>query len=68
MALMLLRKEGEQVVINGDIIITVLKPQNGKTRLAFDFKPPNSVLRKELLDKAKANGTEGELYLKRLLS
>lgn len=49
--LSLSRKKGESVVINNDIIITVLEVSGKIVRLGFDYPKSATVLRQELYDK-----------------
>jgi len=48
--LILTRRAGESVVINGDIKIRILKNENGQVRLGFDAPDEVVILREELLD------------------
>jgi len=51
--LYLVRKEGEEVIIDGDIVIKVLSV--GKSRVKLGFQAPReiSVFRAELVDEAE---------------
>jgi carbon storage regulator len=68
MALYLTRKKGEKIIVNGNITISVESIQGGLVKLSFDFPKGCSVLRKELIDRARENNDESELYLKGLLT
>jgi carbon storage regulator len=53
--LVLTRKEGEKVVIDGEIVITVLEAgRGGQVRLGIDAPRRHRVLRGELLDEVSA--------------
>lgn len=65
--LFLQRKIGQQIIIEGDIILEVIEINRGNVKLGFKFPEGKSVLRKEVLDRAKANGDEADLYSKGLL-
>jgi carbon storage regulator len=49
--LVLTRKLGETIVINGNITITVSQLDRGKVRLAIDAPPEVPILRSELLER-----------------
>jgi len=57
--LVLSRKVGEQIVIGGNVLITVVDAFNGRIRLGITAPPEISVLRKELLLKMQERD-EGE--------
>jgi carbon storage regulator len=48
--LVLTRKPGEKVVVDGDITITVVTARDGRVRLAIEAPPHVSILRGELAD------------------
>lgn len=48
--LVLSRKVGEAVVINGDIIVTVVRMEGGKVKLGFIAPPDVPVHRQEVQD------------------
>ena len=54
--LVLTRKLGEQVVIDGNITVTVMEMQGNRVRLAFEAPDKVSIMRNELL--------QGDLDLK----
>ena len=66
MGLILTRKIGEKIIINGDIILEVVGTGRN-VKLDFTFPKSSSVIREELLTQARENGTESELYLKGIL-
>ena len=49
--LYLARKEGESIIINNDITLTVVEVRGRTVKLGFQFPPEASILRKELYDK-----------------
>lgn len=51
--LYLARKEGESIIINNDIELTVVEIRGRTVKLGFKFPPEASILRKELFDKIK---------------
>lgn len=51
--LVLSRKNGEQIVIGGNIIITVVTAASGRVRLGFTAPPEVSIMRKELHTKLR---------------
>lgn len=48
--LVLTRREGEQVVIGEDIIVTICEVRGGKVRIGFQAPPEVKIYRIELLD------------------
>lgn len=50
MALVVGRKDGEGVIINGDIKVTVIKTVDGLVRLKIDAPKEYPIVREELLD------------------
>ncbi len=54
--LVLSRKRGETIVINGDIVITVLKIQGRNVRLGIEAPSDVAVHRKEVRTKINAGG------------
>ena len=52
--LYLARKEGESVIINNTIELTVVEVRGRTVKLGFVFPPEASVMRKELYEKIKA--------------
>ncbi|MDA7855732.1 carbon storage regulator [Pseudomonadales bacterium] len=51
MALVLTRKENESVLIDGDILVTVVQSRDGTVKLAFEAPPEVDIVRTELLDR-----------------
>lgn len=49
--LVLSRKLGEQVVVNDNIVITVIEIERGKIKIGFDAPSTVPILRKELYDR-----------------
>lgn len=49
--LVLARRVGEEIVINGNVRITVLETRGGQVRLGITAPPTVSVLRCEILDR-----------------
>jgi carbon storage regulator len=52
--LVLTRRVGETLVINGGIRVTVLAVNGGKVRLGFEAPPSVTVLREEVLQREAA--------------
>lgn len=48
--LVLTRKENQSILIDGDIILTVIKTQSGNVKLSFDAPEEVEIVRTELLD------------------
>lgn len=67
MGLHLERKVGQSIIIDKDITLVVSEIKDNRVTLSFDFPNGSFVFRKELVDKARSNGTEDELYSKVLL-
>jgi len=65
--LYLQRKVGQKIIIEGDIEVEVIDITGNRVRLGFKFPEGRSVLRQEILDRAKANGTEAQLFLDGLM-
>lgn len=61
--LVLTRKEGEQIRIGDDIIITVVRSGNDKVRLGIEAPTDTVILRSELKDRQPANPCLGTLAL-----
>ena len=51
MALVLTRKENESVLIDGDILVTVVQSRDGTVKLAFEAPAEVDIVRRELLDR-----------------
>jgi carbon storage regulator len=65
--LVLVRKTGEQVVVNGELVITVLECTKGQIRLGFEAPHCYQILRRELADvigaeNRQAAATPGSLH------
>jgi carbon storage regulator len=56
--LYLARKEGESIIINNTIELTVVEIRGRTVKLGFVFPPEASILRKELYDKIKQQNIE----------
>lgn len=52
--LYLARKEGESIIINNSIELTVVEIRGRSVKLGFVFPPEANILRKELFEKIKA--------------
>ncbi len=65
--LLLKRKLGEKIVIDGDMILEIIEINRTNVKLGFKFPDERSVLRKEILDRAVANGDAGDLHSRGLL-
>jgi carbon storage regulator len=52
--LVLTRKIGEQIIINDDIVVTVVSVKGNQVRLGFTAPPAVSICREELLNTAQA--------------
>tara|TARA_R110002049_G_scaffold305056_3_gene501145 strand:+ start:99863 stop:100126 length:264 start_codon:yes stop_codon:yes gene_type:complete len=53
--LVLSRKIGEQIVIGGDVVITVTKASGNRVTIGIDAPPHISIKRQEIADKFQAN-------------
>lgn len=53
MALQLVRKIGEKIVINDNIILTVTEINQYRVKLAFSFPSDATVYREEIYDKMR---------------
>jgi carbon storage regulator len=51
--LYLSRKEGESIIINNTIELTVVEVKGRTVKIGFQFPPEASILRKELYDKIR---------------
>ena len=65
--LYLQRKVGQKIIIEGDIEMEVVEIKGNRVRLGFKYPDGKSVLREEILERAKANGTEAQLFLDGLM-
>ena len=54
--LVLSRKIGEQIIINDDIVVTVVSVKGNQVRLGFTAPPSVSICREELLHNATPTG------------
>jgi carbon storage regulator len=51
--LVLTRKEGERIVVNGkELVITILRVEGNRCRIGFEAPEQVEILRGELVDKA----------------
>jgi carbon storage regulator len=53
--LVLSRKIGEQIIINEDIVVTVVSVKGNQVRLGFTAPPTVSICREELLTNTRAD-------------
>lgn len=67
MGLKLTRKVGERIIINGNIILEVEALGRGQVKLDFQCPKHCSILREEIIERARQQGNESELYLKGLV-
>lgn len=51
--LLITRREGEAIVINGTIEVKVLEIRGGRVKLGFEYPEGNSVFRQELFAKIR---------------
>lgn len=68
--LYLSRKVGESIVINNNIILTVVEVRGKTAKIGFTFPPNASILRKEIYDRiheentaAMGTGSDADLLL-----
>lgn len=54
--LVLSRKKDEKVVINGNVVVTVIEMRGDKVRLGFEAPNDVEIHRQEVLDEIQANG------------
>ena len=59
--LVLARKENERLIIDGEIVVTVVRASNGSVRLGIDAPAHISIKREELLKPAPVSDQEGLL-------
>jgi len=59
--LVLSRKIGESIQIDGGIRITVTKVRGGRVRLSIEAPPEMRVLRKELIESSSAQAEKPEM-------
>ena len=52
--LLITRREGEAIVVNGAIEVRVLEIRGGRVKLGFDYPAGNTVFRQELFAKIQA--------------
>ena len=58
--LVLTRKPGEKVVIDGNITVTLVETKGNRVRLAFDAPPHVPIYREEVREKFVAQSGEDE--------
>lgn len=51
--LVLSRKQNEQIIIGGDIVLTIIRIDGGKVRLGIEAPPEVSIDRRELHEKKR---------------
>lgn len=59
--LLITRREGEGIVINGSIEVKVLEIRGGRVKLGFEYPSGNSVFRQELFAKIQAENVAAAL-------
>jgi carbon storage regulator len=59
--LLITRREGEGIVINGSIEVKVLEIRGGRVKLGFEYPSGNSVFRQELFAKIQAENLAAAL-------
>ena len=59
--LLITRREGEAIVINGSIEVKVLEIRGGRVKLGFEYPVGNSVFRQELFAKIQAENQAAAL-------
>jgi carbon storage regulator len=58
--LVLTRKPGEKVVIDGNITVTIIELKGNRVRIAFDAPAHVPIFREELCEKLVAQSAEDE--------
>lgn len=70
--LLITRRSGEAIVINGTIEVKVLEVKSGRVKLGFEYPPGSSVFRQELFakiqDENKAAAARAKLVRQQTLS
>jgi carbon storage regulator len=59
--LLITRREGEAIVINGSIEVKILEIRGGRVKLGFEYPVGNSVFRQELFAKIQAENQAAAL-------
>ncbi|MBI1308353.1 MAG: carbon storage regulator [Proteobacteria bacterium] len=59
--LLITRREGEAIVINGSIEVKVLEIRGGRVKLGFEYPSGSSVFRQELFAKIQAENQAAAL-------
>ena len=59
--LLITRRDGEAIVINGSITVQVVEIRGGRVKLGFEFPPGNTVYREELFTKIQAENRAAQL-------
>ncbi|MCP5405308.1 MAG: carbon storage regulator [Pseudomonadaceae bacterium] len=59
--LLITRRPGEAIVINGDITVKVVDIRGGRVKLGFEFPQGNTVYREELFTKIQAENKAAAL-------
>lgn len=59
--LLITRREGEAIVINGSIEVKVIEIRGGRVKLGFEYPTGNSVFRQELFVKIQAENQAAAL-------
>jgi carbon storage regulator len=59
--LLITRRPGEAIMINGTIAVKVVDIRGGRVKLGFEFPPGNTVYREELFTKIQAENRAAQL-------
>jgi carbon storage regulator len=59
--LLITRREGEAIVINGTIEVKILEIRGGRVKLGFEYPAGNTVFRQELFAKIQAENQAAAL-------
>lgn len=62
--LVLGRKPGEYIVINDNIIVKVIKGEEGHLRLAIDAPPDIAIIRGELLEEEQPSQSRQQQFIR----
>jgi carbon storage regulator len=57
--LVLSRKEGERLVVGGNVIVTVVKLDRGRVKLGIEAPPEIGIQREEILDQSLLTNAAG---------